>query len=197
MNAIDTTAAASDLRGLDETARFFGVSTPTVRRWIAAGCPVEEEGGHGRAYKLSLRRVSSWRRDEEERDRAAAEEKARRDAELQLELLGPDALVGDASDGRPLTKREEADFLQAEHSRIKLAQLRGDLVPAAALLDRLAPAMALFRERVRALPDDLAPQFAWEEAETSALLEALDDALSDAVDEVIALVRGGDVDKAA
>lgn len=43
---------------LDDTARFFSVSVPTVKTWIFDGCPVLERGGAGRSAFARCSRLS-------------------------------------------------------------------------------------------------------------------------------------------
>ncbi len=44
-----------------QLAAAFDVSLPTIDAWLRRGCPVEQEGANGRAYKFSLPQVIKWR----------------------------------------------------------------------------------------------------------------------------------------
>ena len=78
------------------------------------------------AYKFDLHKVAAWRRDRDDADAKAAEERRERDVQLKLELLGDDALA-DEGDG-PMTPRQRAEYLRAELDRVKLAKHRRELV---------------------------------------------------------------------
>lgn len=174
-----------ELRSLDDTARFFDVSVPTVRSWIADGCPVHQRGGNGVAYQMDLRAVHAWR---EERFAAAERAKAdvaERDQQLRLELLGDDGLT--TKDADPLTHRQRVEILKAELAQINIARARGELVKAAEIQLELAQALATVRERVRSLPDQLAARFGLAQDVTDGMLTAIDDALEDLADDIAKL----------
>ncbi len=78
------TAGRDDIRDLQATADFFGVSMPTVRDWIRHGCPVALTGGNGIPYEISLRAVAGWLKDRTEVRARAAEERAEMDTQLRL-----------------------------------------------------------------------------------------------------------------
>src|SRR5260221_9566135 len=89
---VATGEAPDDLRNIEEAARFFDVTPPTVRAWIGDGCPVWRKGSNGVGYELSLRAIAGWRQGKaDEADRAAIA-KAEQSAQLALELLGADGL---------------------------------------------------------------------------------------------------------
>jgi len=173
-----------DVRTLEETARFFARSVPTVRGWIADNCPVVQRGSNGVAYRLSLRAVAEWLR---ERDAAAAraeEEKAARDAQLKLELLGEDALARRAGLDRPLTPTERAAMLSEEVNFTKLAQLRRELVSADEMQTQIARAFATINAQLRAAPDRLAARFGWDEEAIQAVGGEIETILHDLADAV-------------
>lgn len=175
-------APEPQIRSQQETAKFFGITTPTVRAWIDDGCPVVEGGHQGVAYKLDLRAVGGWLKGREDDKARLKEETAAADAQLKLELLGGDALP-DGAEG-PLTPKQRADFLRAELDKVKLAEKRGELVHADAVRDVLSNALALVRERLRALPDQLARKFDLSEVQVVAALELTDEILADLADEL-------------
>ena len=172
-----------DLRSLTEAAAFFAVSPPTVRRWIDGGCPVAQAGSNGVAYRLSLRDVAAWRAAQHGEAEAAAATRAERDAQLRLELLGPEALT--VEPGAPaLTPKQRADALAAEVSRTKLAQLRGELVMAEPLKLTIAETLSLLRSRLRQIPDTLGPEIGMTEPQQSRLAQIIDEALNDTADQI-------------
>lgn len=177
----------ADLRSLADTATFFGVSQPTVRRWIDAGCPVAEKGSNGVAYQLDLAAVAAWRRDQDAAADAEAQARAERDAQLRLELLGPEALTVQP-DAPALTARQRADALQAEFARTRLATMRRELVPAEPMALALSEVLALLKQRLRQIPDALAPELGLTDAQSSRMLLLIDDALNDAADAIEALI---------
>lgn len=179
--------AVSDLRSLADTAAFFAVSQPTMRRWIDAGCPVAEKGASGVAYKLDLRAVAAWRADQREAEDSAATARAERDAQLRLDLLGPDALTVETG-AAALTPKQRADALAAEVARTKLAILRREQVPAEPVKLLLAEAFALLKTRLRQIPDVLAPEIGLTETQANRAAEMIDDALADTADALENLV---------
>ncbi len=176
-----------DLRSLAETAAFFGVSQPTVKRWIDAGCPVAEKGSNGIAYQMDLAAVAGWRRDQDVQAEADAQARAERDAQLRLELLGPHALTVDP-DAPALSPRQRADALQAEVSRTRLGAMRRELVPAEPMALALSEVLALLKQRLRQLPDALAPELGLSESQSARMLDLVDDALNDTADAIEALL---------
>lgn len=46
-----------------QLAEMFGVSLPTVDRWVTSGCPVVQRGGRGVEWKFDTAAVSKWRQD--------------------------------------------------------------------------------------------------------------------------------------
>lgn len=191
-------APVDDERSLEQTAAFFGITIPTMKRWIASGCPVVEKGSNGQAYKISLRAVAAWRHEIAEADETAAAERAEADTQLRLELLGPDVLPDD--DARHLSPAQREAFTRSELNRIKLARERGDLVLAVDVRLEMAQAFAAVRDRLRLLPDELATRLDLDEATTTVVLERIDEVLNDLADTIAELepARGGDaLDSAA
>lgn len=167
----------ANYRGLEETARFFDVSVPTLRAWIADGCPVVERGGNGVAYKLDLMQVAQWKKARDDDAAREAAEKLARDQQLKLELLGPDTLARDDEAG--LSKAEQAAALAAEVSRTRLAQLRRELVPADEAKLKVTEAFGHLRDRLRAMPDQIASELGLGEQQVERMLDMIDDYLDD------------------
>ena len=85
-------------RNLEEAAAHFGVSVPTLRRWLARGAPVVCQGGNGVAYRIDLQAMAvsqkEWTAAAARAREECDERRAERDSKLQLELLGPDEIIG-------------------------------------------------------------------------------------------------------
>ena len=56
---VNATACRDDIRDLQATADFFGIPLPTIRDWVRQDCPVEQTGGNGVPYEISLRAVAA------------------------------------------------------------------------------------------------------------------------------------------
>jgi phage terminase Nu1 subunit (DNA packaging protein) len=179
--------AVTDLRSLADTAAFFSVSQPTVRRWIEAGCPVAEKGSSGTAYKMDLSAVANWRAGQRQAEDLAAQTRAERDAQLRLELLGDEALTAN-DDAAALTWRQRTEALQGEVARTKLAQLRRELVAAEPVSLQAAEIMAQLKTRLRQIPDVAAPELSLTETQSGRLAALIDDALTDAADALEAML---------
>jgi phage terminase Nu1 subunit (DNA packaging protein) len=179
-----------DLRTLEEAARFFDVSAPTMRGWIKDGCPVYRQGDRGVGYALSLRAINGWLEERRSTAEAEAEKKARQDQQLALELLGTDSLTGNgpAATAR-MTPAQQKDALEAELRAIKVARERRELVRADLVALEWAKSNAVIAQRLRGLPDKLAQRFQWGEDETAALLEEIDGVLDELADAACALDR--------
>jgi phage terminase Nu1 subunit (DNA packaging protein) len=176
----------TDLRSLADTAAFFEVSQPTVRRWIDAGCPVAERGSNGIAYKLDLTAVAAWRQGQRQAETEAEQARLDRDAQLRLQLLGPAALTAQA-DAPALSPSQRAAALAEEVYRTKLAQLRGELVQAELMKLRGAEYLSLFRARLRQLPDLLGSELALTEHQVLRIADLVDDMLHETCDALEAL----------
>jgi terminase small subunit / prophage DNA-packing protein len=170
-----------DLRNLEETARFFDVSKPTVTDWIAKGCPVEQKGGNGVAYELCLQDVKAWLDDQRGIAEQAAADRARRDAQLKLQLLGDDNLAGEDAG---LSARATADIYLAEVNRMKLAQMRRELVPADDVQFRLAQILTELKNNLRAMPDQLGKDLGLDDRTIDRMIELVDDYLTDTADAI-------------
>lgn len=175
-------STVDDVRSLEETARFFRVSVPTMRRWIADGCPVMEKGSSGQAYKLRLRAVAAWRNEQEASAAAEEEEKAAVNAQLALELLGGVSAADPETVG--LTPKQRDAIVLAELNAIKLGIARKEWVRFETGRSYVARAFQQLRARIRSIPDRLAIKFGWTEDVTAAFLEELDLALDDCAAEM-------------
>jgi hypothetical protein len=71
-----------------ELARVFGVSEPTVGRWILDGVPVEKAGSNGVGYEFDTDQVKAWLAERDEREKAEAEQREKKIRDLQAEMFG-------------------------------------------------------------------------------------------------------------
>lgn len=182
------------IRSLQETARFFRVSVPTIKSWIDAGCPVHEKGGNGIAYKLVLEDVHRWRQDRVAGETAERQAKLEADRAKQLELLGPDMLP---EDGEAMTPAQKRDTLAAEVAKVKLAEMRGRLVDAEAMRLLLVEVGTRLRNRLVALPDQLGRAHALTEPVVEAMTADVNRALTDLADELDQLLGLAELEDAA
>lgn len=112
-----------------ELADLFGVSAPTVDRWVAQGCPVEKEGGRGRAYQFNSASVAEWRAD----------------------------LI--RSEGRETSHAGEAELLlrelaaKTELAELKLAEAKKLVAPVEEMARAVGMANAAVRAALLAIPD--------------------------------------------
>ncbi|MBF0270330.1 MAG: DUF1441 family protein [Alphaproteobacteria bacterium] len=172
---------APEIRNLSETARFFGITDPTLKRWIEDGCPVEKKGGNGVSWELDLRKVADWRRGLEAEEQRKLLDRAESDAQLRLELLGGDQLPEFTDDGGlgKLSARGRAEIIRAEMDKVKLSQLRRTLVPADEVRADQVRLFALIRDRMRSLPDDLGHRFGLMPEQVDEALHMIDEMLDD------------------
>lgn len=165
------------IRGLEETAHLFRFSVPTIRTWIAKGCPVVQEGGQGRAYELDVRAVAEWLKACGYAAGVMDKKRQENDEQLRLELLGTDALDQPHEGTTRLSPTMKKELLQAEVASVKLAEKRRQLVSADAVLLEWTRANSTMRDRLRQVPDMLQRQFGLSDEQTAAVLDVIDDTL--------------------
>jgi len=188
-------AEAQVIRSLEETARFFDRSLPTVRTWVKEGCPVVEAGKHGVAYKLDLKAVKGWLDARDQAETMAAEARAEQDVQLRLEWFGPDTMQ---EDGAALTPKQRADVVRAEYDWIRIAKERGELVRADGVQGRLVDVFAVLRDRLRAMPDLIGAEEGLADDVVARMAERVDEMLDDVASEIADLMteRGGHAEAA-
>ena len=154
---------------MEGTAEFFVISVPTMRRWISAGCPVEEAGNYDIPYQLDLRKVEAWRMECISEEQTQNDRRAEEQARSRLELLWLDNLEG-VGNSR-LTAREEYWTYRRDKERAAAAQFRGELVRA----------NTTTRGRLRALPDERGRDFGLPTDIVERMIARIDDVLKDYV----------------
>lgn len=112
-----------------ELATIFGVTPPTVDRWVAQGCPVAKEGGRGRAYEFNTAAVREWREA----------------------VIRDDARSTVAASEQELLRRQLA--AQTELAELKLAQQKELVAPVEQMRKALSMANAAVRAQMRNLAD--------------------------------------------
>lgn len=171
-----------DERNIEETALFFETTPQTVRAWLLKGCPAIEKGSHGKSYRLSLRAVDAWRKGEEQRKRDELAERARQvseaDSQLRMQLLG-DALPELELQAGPMTARARKEMLEAEVSKAKLMEMRGELVRADDIQSALARVLQVLSLGLRSIPDQLAGELGLAEEVTVGMIEGINRLLDD------------------
>src|SRR5579883_1132301 len=70
-----------------ELARVFGVSAPTVDRWIVDGCPIVKGGSNGVAYEFDTDQVKDLKDRREADDKRQAEEREQEIRRIQSEMF--------------------------------------------------------------------------------------------------------------
>jgi hypothetical protein len=128
-------AAAAGMRGnLADLAATGIASEPTLRKWIAAQPDrpwIIKRGSNGDAYEIDLAAAVEAFRAEQDAATQAARERAEKIQQLALELgIGGD---GGEQSAVGLSIAERRQLLEEEIVAIKLAKLRGELVPRASV----------------------------------------------------------------
>ncbi|EME71399.1 hypothetical protein H261_03283 [Paramagnetospirillum caucaseum] len=179
------TSHAAEIRNLEETAKFFGISVPTLKSWVDRGCPVVKRGGNGVAWEFELHAAAEWLRGERKREEDDAVFSAERDSQLKFDLLGQDTLPDPYGGGSAsMTAKARAEALRAELDKVKLAQMRRELVRADDVRDDLSQVMALVRDRLRTLPDDLGRRYGLDGDQVEDCVEMVDDLLNSLADSI-------------
>jgi phage terminase Nu1 subunit (DNA packaging protein) len=106
-----------------ELARTFGVSEPTVSKWLVDGCPFEKGGSNGVAYEFDVDRVKAWK---DGRDRLLADQAREREAAIrakQNELFGEKDFLPEG-----LSQDEVKTYLENVRLSDYIRRQRGELV---------------------------------------------------------------------
>jgi phage terminase Nu1 subunit (DNA packaging protein) len=117
----------------NEMSGVLGVAAQTLQRWVGAGCPCLDEGSPGRGARFNELAVKRW--VEERRGLKSSS----------------------SQDDEAKRRYNEAN---AQLKELRLAQLRGDLVPLADVRAVWESECVTIRQRLLALSDQLAPQLA-------------------------------------
>jgi phage terminase Nu1 subunit (DNA packaging protein) len=90
-----------------ELARIFGVSEPTVSKWLADALPFVKGGSNGVPYEFDVDQVKTWRADREAAERDAAHKREEEISRRQAELFGEQRFVPDG-----LSQSEIGEYLE-------------------------------------------------------------------------------------
>lgn len=159
-----------------QLAHALNTSDNTITKWIAAGMPVEQEGGNGKEYAFQLSLCYAWRLWRDESLASAKRTSDAAAAQIRLQFLNP----GEEDDGRArLTPRQIKDEADAEFARLKAAQLRGELIPVARVSAALEDVFAAVRNGVTTLPDFAEMEFGLSPADVDKMQRRCDEILVD------------------
>lgn len=112
-----------------ELADIFGVTPPTVDKWVSQGCPVAKEGGRGRAYEFNTAAVREWRD----------------------QLIRDDAKSTASASEAELLRRQLA--AQTELAELKLAEAKRLVAPVDQMRKAISLANAAVRQQMRNIAD--------------------------------------------
>lgn len=105
-----------------ELARIFGVSEPTVSKWIADGVPIETKGDNGVAYEFDPEKVKAWKDEREERARQAEADREREISRMQSELFGADQQLAPEGLSQDDIGKYLANVRSAEALKVQMGQ---------------------------------------------------------------------------
>lgn len=167
--------AADAVLNRQQLATAMGVSENTITKWRQAGMPCVAEGNSGREWEFQLSECYAWRMLRDRTQQRRREEGDKAAAQMALQFLNnPD----DEADGR-MSAREIGEYAQAEISRLKAAQLRGDLIPTERVRDTFERAIVGFRNAMITLPDYAELEFGLGPEDVDKLQRRIDTMLDD------------------
>jgi phage terminase Nu1 subunit (DNA packaging protein) len=146
------TADGAVLVNKDDVARAFGVSLPTIARWISDGCPAVQSGGPGKPYQFDLAEVRRWRADWIAAEEASAEKRQAAIREIQAEL---DLEGGSVSDDVAMSLRHRGEYYDVERKRMALDEARAQLCKLTDVRHQAERALGFLADRLQSLPDYL------------------------------------------
>lgn len=111
-----------------QAAQFFGISLPTLERWIRDGAPVVQQGTRGVSWILDLRQIAEWKYG------------AWNGCELNPETLPP---------------TERKAWYDGETRRRALQERDRELIPAAEVEQVIATAFGAIAQGMRSIPDNI------------------------------------------
>jgi Phage DNA packaging protein Nu1 len=114
-----------------ELAQTFGVTLPTVDRWVSAGCPFLKRGGNGRKWSFDTAATHRWLIDRNSADVASAygggPNKEMSIAEARRRKAVCDLLLAEIAADRELRKVVDIEYV-AERFAVALHQVKTALM---------------------------------------------------------------------
>ena len=172
------------LGSLADLANMTGMpSEPTLRKIIAdnADFPIVSRGKNGRAFEIDLRAAFAFVRGLAER--AEEEARAHREAvnQLSLQLLGDDALTA-GERVVALSPAEQAQAMNAEFLRMKIAERRGELIRASEVESGFSDLMVWFHDGGRGFSAKCARRGSFSRQQLALIDQVMDELMAQLAD---------------
>lgn len=151
-----------------ELAQLFGRSVTAVDGWLRRGCPYVQRGSKSQNYQFDVAEVAEWR------ERQAVERAVGESSDLPFE------------EGR--RRKMAAD---AALSELDLAKARGEYVSIGVAEQVIGEQLTRCRTRLLEMPTIVSPMVAVED-DVNECREIIDDAVRDALNELVGYGSGGD-----
>ena len=132
-------SSASDICSLNEMARQFGVSEPTIRNYVAKGMPyvTKADRTKGQPWEFSLSECLEWFEDQQ------AAKQSQQAAQQEDEGI--------------IAARIAKLNVETDRLQLRLAKERGEVVPIEKVAEIVESQMTTLRTHLLALPIKLAP----------------------------------------
>lgn len=144
-----------------DCAQFFGVTLPTIDKWIRDGMPTVQRGSQGVSWVIDLHAAAKWRYE----------------ARLPSGELDPETL--------PPAERKL--WYDGETRRRELQERDRHLIPDGEVEQTIATAFATVAQSVLALPDQLERRAGLTPTQSDAVQSAVHESLSDLADRLASL----------
>lgn len=144
-----------------DCAQFFGVTLPTVDKWIRDGMPTVQRGSQGVSWVIDLHAAAKWRYE----------------ARLPSGELDPETLP----------PNERKLWYDGETRRRELQERDRHLIPDGEVEQTIATAFAAVAQSMLALPDDLERRAGLSPAQSDAVQQAVHESLNDLADRLASL----------
>lgn len=114
----------------NDLSEMFGVNNQTITNWVTKGCPFIEKGAKGKEWLFDSADVAKWREDDVV-SRAIGDTKGTGEDELKIRKLAAETTIQEVAAAK--ARRDVADIEEVERT--------------------LANIFAVFRSRVRRIPE--------------------------------------------
>lgn len=172
---------------MSELATVFGVSTNTVKSWLAQSVdpmPCVVKGANGREYVLRLSWCFAWRKHQET-------QKKNRDmglARLQGTLFGDVQVVSDEA----LTPKQVREVSEARMKHAQAAKMLGTLTEIEGVYDLFAKVFEMFRNGAMGMSDRLERELSLTPAQARQVDRAMEELLGSLIESISDEVIGKD-----